>query len=707
MSDNRCVDDFKAAPTQSLHIPKQTTFERPCTMGANQSRIRKRGENTSFHDAVAGESLDDVETAARSEDASNASMMGAGPARGRNGLTIALDGVGNEIKLGNGSSTKVILKSITGVISAGEMAAIMGPSGAGKTSLLDCISMRKTEGVMAGKILFDGVQPSLDTVKKYTAYVPQIEAFFGGATVYETILFAAMIKLPGTSAADVASKMERIEHVIDQMNLDKCRDTLVGSHIIRGISGGELKRLAVASSLCACNPRAMFLDEPTSGLDSTMAADVIKCLSRLQAEDGRTLLLTIHQPSMHVYQTFNKLILLSGGELTYFGNAGHHPMEFFATQGFTYEAGFNITEFLIDTVSQSSEACTSYYAKSSLCSENIKEVEEIALLKLPMNAVTINNEPGKDSPYAHGPLTELWIMIKFKDGPKWRYAVFWFTRCGLYMILAGLLSLFFYQQDRAPSGILNLNGIAFIACILPSFMAQVHTEEVKMEREVYTREFHDSFYRPGNYVASKIIAELPMTMLASIAFSAILYWCVGFNPSFSAFCFFVLTSFINFTIAQLIGCTISAAIPGEIGPASLLPIIATLNMLVGGFFIRAKTIHDMWKWLYTVSFIQWVWSALMVNEYQGRQFFDHCDSTTGGLDDLVDQLSLPESSVQLLRMFAANQNECDPITGESVLRTFSLESRNRWSSLLYASLSIPVYLFTFYLGVSRVRHEKR
>ena len=61
---------------------------------------------------------------------------------------------------------------------------------------------------MAGKILFDGVQPSLDTVKKYTAYVPQIEAFFGGATVYETILFAAMIKLPGMSAADVASKMD-------------------------------------------------------------------------------------------------------------------------------------------------------------------------------------------------------------------------------------------------------------------------------------------------------------------------------------------------------------------------------------------------------------------------------------------------------------------------------------------------------------------
>ena len=91
--------------------------------------------------------------------------------------------MGNEIKL-NGLSTKVGLESITGVISAGEMAAIMGLSGAGKTSLFGIgISMRKTEGVMAGKISFDGVQPSLDTVKKYTAYVLQIEAFFGGATV--------------------------------------------------------------------------------------------------------------------------------------------------------------------------------------------------------------------------------------------------------------------------------------------------------------------------------------------------------------------------------------------------------------------------------------------------------------------------------------------------------------------------------------------
>jgi hypothetical protein len=398
--------------------------------------------------------------------------------------------------------------------------------------------------------------------------------------------------------------------------------------------------------------------------------------------------------------------------LAYFGEAGHNPMDFFINQGFPYEAGFNIAEYFIDTISTGQE-CAKYYAESSLRASNLEHVAEITSLKLPMNAVTINTESsktngtGKDSEYAHNPFTELGIMIRYKDAPKWRYAIFWFTRCGLYVILAALLSAFFYQQKKTPTGILNTNGIMFIACILPSFMAQVHVEEVKFEREVYTREFHESYYRPGNYVASKIIAEMPMTILASLSFSAVLYWCVGLNPTAIAFFFFVFTCLVNFTISQLIGCTISAAIPGDVGPASVLPIYATINMLVGGFFIRARTIHNAWRWLYNISFIQWAWSSIMVNEYDGREFFDHCGSDTGGLDDLIESMSLPESSLRLLRMFFSNQSQCDAITGESVLRTFSLAERGKWMSLLYASLSVPVYLATFYFGVSRVRHEKR
>lgn len=659
------------------------------------------------------------------------------------GLTITLDDVGNSIKLaGNSmnrscsctranaedpaeveSRTKVILQNVSGVVRSGDMVALMGPSGAGKTTLLDLISKRKTEGILMGKIYFDGVEPTINTIRKYTAYVPQIESFFGGATVFETIRFAAMIKLPGTENSVVRAKLEKVEHVMDQMNLNGCRNTLVGNAVIRGISGGELKRLSVACALLTHDPRAMFLDEPTSGLDSTMAAEVIKSLRRLQTEDGRTMIVTIHQPSMGVYQSFNKLILLNGGNLVYFGPGGRAPMQFFIAQGFPYEPGFNMAEYFIDTVSKSRPTTNGksahdfakYYAQSPLRQDNLEEVAEIRSIKLPVNAVTINTESsangmggkGKDSPYAHGSLTELGILIRYKDSPRWKYAIFWFTRIGLYTILASLLSSFFYNQKHTPSGLLNINGILFIAMILPCFMAQVHVEETKFEREVYTREFHDSYYRPGNYVLSKVIVELPMTMLASMAFAAILYWCVGLNPSAGSFFFFFLSNFVNFNIAMLIGCCIAAAIPGDVGPAVILPIVGTLNMLVGGFFIRARTIHDVWSWLYEISFIQWAWSAVMVNEYTERLFFDHCDSKTGGLDDLLEQLSLPESSVRLLELFFSNQDQCDPIDGDSVLTTFGLEGRNKFTSLLYAALSTPVYFAIFYAGVKYVRHERR
>jgi ABC-type multidrug transport system ATPase subunit len=123
--------------------------------------------------------------------------------------------------------------------------------------------------------------PTTSTVKKYTAYIQQQDCFFGGATVAETILFAAMCKLPGSTAADVADKQAKVLEVINHLNLGRCSDTYMGNRLIRGVSGGEMKRTAVACALLSA-PQCMFLDEPTSGLDSAMAHEVIVNLHALQ-----------------------------------------------------------------------------------------------------------------------------------------------------------------------------------------------------------------------------------------------------------------------------------------------------------------------------------------------------------------------------------------------------------------------------------------
>ena len=467
------------------------------------------------------------------------------------------------------------------------MCAVMGPSGAGKTTLLDIISRRKTEGKLSGKNYFDGAVPSKSMVKKYTAYIQQQDCFFGGATVSETILFAAMAKLPPGDPME--EKRAKVAEVIAQLNLSRCANTYMGNRLIRGVSGGEMKRTAVACALL-CSPRCMFLDEPTSGLDSAMAQEVIGNLRALQVKQGCTFVVTIHQPAPVVFDAFNRLVLLNLGRLAYWGDGRTAPLEFFAAQGFPYRPGYNVAEYLIDTLSTNDSGTggahdfEGYYAKSTLCEENtavVRETVEACDSGLAVDSGIHADGKGK-SKYANGFWRELWVLLRYKGLPRAKHPLFISLRVLLYILLAGLLSSFFYSQDRQLTGIFNTIGILFIAVILPCFMAQVFVEEMKFDREVYTREFNDAYYRAGTYVAARILTEIPYLFLSGGAFASVLYWCIGLNDDLERFGFFVLATFVNFAIAMLVGFTIASGIAGEVGPAVVLPIYTTLNMLVAG-----------------------------------------------------------------------------------------------------------------------------
>jgi ABC-type multidrug transport system ATPase subunit len=413
------------------------------------------------------------------------------------------------------------------------MCAVMGPSGAGKTTLLDIISRRKTEGKLSGKNYFDGAVPSKSMVKKYTAYIQQQDCFFGGATVSETILFAAMAKLP-PGQVSMEEKRAKVAEVIAQLNLSRCANTYMGNRLIRGVSGGEMKRTAVACALL-CSPRCMFLDEPTSGLDSAMAQEVIGNLRALQVKQGCTFVVTIHQPAPVVFDAFNRLVLLNLGRLAYWGDGRTAPLEFFAAQGFPYRPGYNVAEYLIDTLSTNDSGTggahdfEGYYAKSSLCEENtavVRETVEACDSGLAVDSGIHADGKGK-SKYANGFWRELWVLLRYKGLPRAKHPLFISLRVLLYILLAALLSSFFYSQDRQLTGIFNTIGILFIAVILPCFMAQVFVEEMKFDREVYTREFNDAYYRAGTYVAARILTEIPYLFLSGGAFASVLYWCIG------------------------------------------------------------------------------------------------------------------------------------------------------------------------------------
>ncbi|GIL87008.1 hypothetical protein Vretimale_14202 [Volvox reticuliferus] len=234
-----------------------------------------------------------------------------------------------------------ILFNVTGEVNPGEVLALMGPSGGGKTSLLTLLGGRSTAR-LEGNVTFNGARMS-KPLKRKLGYVMQDDLLFAELTVYETLYFAALLRLPRSWSR--ADKLARVDLVIEGLGLERCRDTIIGSHMMRGVSGGERKRVSIGHELLI-NPSMLLLDEPTSGLDSTTALRLMHTLRSL-ASGGRTIVTSIHQPSSRLYHQMDKLMLLAQGHLMYYGDAQCVAV-WFKMLGQPCPFGTNIADHILD-----------------------------------------------------------------------------------------------------------------------------------------------------------------------------------------------------------------------------------------------------------------------------------------------------------------------------------------------------------------------
>lgn len=236
---------------------------------------------------------------------------------------------------------KMILKGVSGTVQPGEMLAMLGPSGSGKTTLLTALGGR-LGGRLYGSITYNG-EPFSNTIKRNTGFVTQDDVLYPHLTVTETLVFTALLRLPNSVTKE--EKIVLAKDVIEQLGLTKCKDSIVGSTHLRGVSGGERKRVSIGQELLI-NPSLLFLDEPTSGLDSTTAQRIVSTLWDL-ARDGRTVVMTIHQPSSRLYYMFHKVLLLAEGNPVYFGK-GSEAIEYFSNIGYSPALAMNPCDFLLD-----------------------------------------------------------------------------------------------------------------------------------------------------------------------------------------------------------------------------------------------------------------------------------------------------------------------------------------------------------------------
>ncbi|KAI1632186.1 hypothetical protein F4809DRAFT_108929 [Biscogniauxia mediterranea] len=245
-----------------------------------------------------------------------------------------------------GLNGKAILSDIRGIAHPGEITAIMGASGAGKTSFLDILARKNKRGHVGGNFFVNGEKVTDAEFKSVVGFVDQEDTMLPTLTVHETILTSALLRLPRGMGR--AAKEQRVWEVEKQLGIYHIRDSLIGSEEGkgRGISGGEKRRVGIACELVT-SPSILFLDEPTSGLDAYNAFNVIECLVTLAKTYKRTVIFTIHQPRSNIVALFDRLILLAQGKTVY---SGPFPQcqDYFDHIGYACPPGFNIADYLVD-----------------------------------------------------------------------------------------------------------------------------------------------------------------------------------------------------------------------------------------------------------------------------------------------------------------------------------------------------------------------
>jgi len=292
---------------------------------------------------------------------------------------------------------KQILYDLSGSVHPGQIMAIMGASGAGKTTFLDILARKNKRGTTTGDFYVNGEKVSDNDFRSVIGFVDQDDTLLPTLTVHETIMDSAMLRLPRDMSLD--SKRQKVEDVERQLGIWHIKDQVIGSEEGngRGISGGEKRRVGIACELVT-SPSILFLDEPTSGLDAFNAFNVVECLVDLVKTYNRTVVFTIHQPRSNIVALFDQLVLLAKGRTVYSGPF-QKCQPYFDSLGYPCPPGFNIADYLVDLTMHASGSYPSMGAEGDLFSDqdgNTTRASSAMAVKSVASISNVSMEQGDD-----------------------------------------------------------------------------------------------------------------------------------------------------------------------------------------------------------------------------------------------------------------------------------------------------------------------
>ncbi|WVZ09670.1 hypothetical protein V8G54_014200 [Vigna mungo] len=480
-----------------------------------------------------------------------------------------------------------LLSDITGSFRPGILTALMGVSGAGKTTLMDP-----------------------ETFARVSGYCEQNDIHSPNITVEESVIFfSAWLRLP--SQIDAKTKAEFVNEVIHTIELDGVKDSLVGMPNISGLSTEQRKRLTIAIELVA-NPSIIFMDEPTTGLDARAAAVVMRAVKNVVGT-GRTVACTIHQPSIGIFEAFDELILMkAGGRLIYADPLGKHSSrvieyveKILGVQ--KIRDNYNPSTWMLEVTSRSAESelgvdFAQIYRESTLYEQNKALVEQLST-------------PPPDSRNLYFPShfpQNGWEQFKAclwkQHLSYWRSPSYNLTRIIFVTALSLVFGMLFWKKGKkinSEQDVFNVFGAMYSA-----FLPYVATERTVLYREKFA-----GMYSPWTYSFAQVLIEVPYLVIQAVVYVIITYPMLGHDWSAYKVFWSLYSMFCNLLYFNYLGMLLVSLIPN----VQLASIVAsssyTMLTLFCGYFVPRPQIRKWWIWMYYLCPASWALNGMLTSQY--------------------------------------------------------------------------------------------
>lgn len=496
----------------------------------------------------------------------------------------------------------------------------MGPSGSGKTTLLNILSC-KIKSEIQGSIHINGQSIDKKLIKEISGFVPQEDIVYGSQKVREALKFYCDLKL--SKNLSTSEKSNIIDDVLLELGLNGISKSIIGyvgadassSSLPRGISGGERKRLSIGCQIIS-NPSLLFLDEPTTGLDSFASQSVIDTLSKI-SKKGRTIILTIHQPSIEILNLFDTILMLGKGKTIYFGTM-HGIMKYFTKIGYPCAVWQNPTDHIINVIhgDQTESYDQSEAQATKLSNLFLTKHCNIKMNKTP-DSVTFDKKIKRV-----GCFRSTLIILKRSINQIIREPNSVAAGLFLFIFIALLLGLTFLMLGYNEVDLTNRTGALFFSVVFVSYSEIISPfYSFGNEKRLFVFQIQEGLFSSLAYYCSKVLIETFLIFINISLFTIIFYNMCNFRNGADHFFMYYIVLLINANVAFSYGLLLIIALPSTKVALQLFVLFYLPFMIFSGFYLNKSNTPVYFIWVQYISFINYSFQIIMNNEFTNENFY--------------------------------------------------------------------------------------